>query len=166
MKKKKVEPKEEKLDGDDIDGFDDSEIEIAVPKIEKKPEKTQENEVLGDLNMDEVAAQEDLEFEFEEEPEGVSYKYLRLSLTRGSGENDYTLDIENQSHGLLNALVRQLLEIKGVNIAAYKVTKIEQPKIYIRLENNKYRIKDILFKGIELLREEVGEVHKLFQKII
>ncbi len=53
-----------------------------------------------------------------------------------------------------------------VNVAAYKVTNIEPPTVFIRLENSKdYKIKDILYKGIESLRKKVIEVQKLFKKL-
>ena len=67
---------------------------------------------------------------------------------------------------MLNILVKHLLLIEGVNVAAYKVTNIEPPTVFIRLENSKdYKIKDILYKGIESLRKEVIEVQKLFKKL-
>ncbi|MFW9987744.1 MAG: RpoL/Rpb11 RNA polymerase subunit family protein, partial [Candidatus Odinarchaeota archaeon] len=110
--------------------------------------------------------EEEEEFELEEEARFPDYKYLKVGINKGLGENDYEVSIEGQSHGFCNILVKHLLEIKGVNIAAYKVNNVELPKIFIRLENLKdYKIKDILNKGIESLRGEVIEVQKLFKKL-
>ena len=75
--------------------------------------------------------------------------------------------MEGQSHGFCNILVKHLLDTEGVNIAAYKVTGIEPPKIFIRLDNLKdYKIKDILHKSIESLRSKVVETQKLFKKLL
>ncbi|MFX1554654.1 MAG: RpoL/Rpb11 RNA polymerase subunit family protein [Promethearchaeota archaeon] len=143
--------------------LDDEEIENIYPKLEEK----EEVESLLQ-SADETIEEEELEFELEEEARFPDYKYLNLRLIKGQGENDYELIVEGQSHGFCNILVKHLLEIEGVNIAAYKVSAgIEPPKIFIRVENSKkFKIKDILNKGIESLREEVEEVQKLFNKLI
>ena len=60
--------------------------------------------------------------------------------------------------------MQHLLETEGVNSAAYKITKITPPEIFIRLEDG-YKIKKILFKAIETLRTEVSEVQKIFKKL-
>ncbi len=167
-KKKKVEPEEDEFEVDEFDELEDEEIEIAVPIIKKEPKEKLLDSVPSPA---ESAAQE--EVVFEEEIEGYepeveekrTYKYLNLSLQKGLTENDYELRIEGQSHGFCNILVKRLLEIEGVNIAAYKITGIEPPQVFIRLENG-YDIKEILYKGVEALREEVVEVQKLFQNNI
>ena len=170
MAKKKVsKPKEEEEDLDefDDDSIEDKEFEIALPKIDKKPAEDKEEPTPSAAvfpEISELEEEEELEFELEEEPEGPSYKHLSLEIKRTSKENDYELIIEGQSHGFCNILVKHLLDVEGVNIAAYKVTRIELPKIFIRLENG-YKIKDIIIKGIDTLREEVLKVQKLFQKI-
>jgi DNA-directed RNA polymerase subunit L len=51
-----------------------------------------------------------------------------------------------------------------VNSAAYKITRINPPEIFIRLEDG-YEVKKILFKAIENLRAEVTEVQKVFKKL-
>ncbi|MFX1591084.1 MAG: RpoL/Rpb11 RNA polymerase subunit family protein [Promethearchaeota archaeon] len=163
MAKKKAVKTEEK-DEDEIDELvdellDNEEIETVYPKLEKngelKPEPSTAEEII-----------EEEEFELEEEPRFPDYKYLKIELNRGQDETDYELLIEGQSHGFCNILVKHLLKIEGVNIAAYKVTGIEPSKIFIRLENTQdYEIKDILQKGIESLREEIIEVQKLFKKL-
>jgi DNA-directed RNA polymerase subunit L len=51
-----------------------------------------------------------------------------------------------------------------VNSAAYKITRINPPEIFIRLEDG-YKVKKILFKAIENLRAEVTEVQKVFKKL-
>jgi DNA-directed RNA polymerase subunit L len=163
MAKKKPVKTEEK-DEDELDELvdellDDEQIEDIYPKLEDKDE----------TEIEPLSAEEDIEeeeFELEEEARFPDYKYLNVELNKGQGENDYELLVEGQSHGFCNILVKHLLEIEGVNIAAYKVTGIEPSKIFIRLDNTKdYEIKDILHKGIESLREEVIEVQKLFKKL-
>ena len=163
MAKKKPVKTEDK-DEDELDELvdellDDEQIEDIYPILEDKDE----------TEIEPLSAEEDIEeeeFELEEEARFPDYKYLNVELNKGQGENDYELMVEGQSHGFCNILVKHLLEIEGVNIAAYKVTGIEPSKIFIRLENTKdYEIKDILHKGIESLREEVIEVQKLFKKL-
>ena len=104
---------------------------------------------------DEVDEEEEDELEDEDLPEIQDYNYLKLNLIRKTLENDYELEIIGQSHGFCNTFIRHLLNIEGVSIAAYKDIRIEPSKIFIRLENKKYKIKDKLFKGIESLREDV-----------
>ncbi|MFX1310045.1 MAG: RpoL/Rpb11 RNA polymerase subunit family protein [Promethearchaeota archaeon] len=163
MAKKKAVKTEEK-DEDEIDELvdellDNEEIETVYPKLEKNGELEPEPSTAEEIIEEE-------EFELEEEPRFPDYKYLKIELNRGQDETDYELLIEGQSHGFCNILVKHLLKIEGVNIAAYKVTGIEPSKIFIRLENTQdYEIKDILHKGIESLREEIIEVQKLFKKL-
>ncbi|MFX1377567.1 MAG: RpoL/Rpb11 RNA polymerase subunit family protein [Promethearchaeota archaeon] len=163
MAKKKAVKLEDK-DEDEIDEFgdellDDEEIESVYPKVEKKKEVE-----AVPPSSDEIIEEE--EFELEEEPRFPDYKYLNLKLNKGKAENDYELIVEGQSHGFCNILVKHLLNIEGVNIAAYKATNISPAQIFIRLENSKnYKIKDILNKGIESLRQEVLDVQKVFKKL-
>jgi DNA-directed RNA polymerase subunit L len=163
-KKKVVKPEEEEEeDFDDLedDLFDDDEIDEEYPEVSEKKEK----EDIASLPEDEDIISEE-EFELEEEARFPDYKHLKLKLTKTLGEDDYELIIEGQSHGFCNILVKHLLDIQGVNSAAYKVTGIVPAQIFIRLEDSeKYNIKDILFKAIEALREEVLEVQKVFKKL-
>lgn len=161
-KKKAAKPTEN--DEDEIDDlvdelFEDNEIESIYPKIKEK------EEIEGPTSLDESIEEEDMEFELEEEARFPDYKYLNLEIKRGVGDNDYELFVEGQSHGFCNILVKHLLTLEGVNLAAYKYTKLEPATIFIRLEKG-YKIKDILHKGIELLREEVISVQKVFEKLI
>ncbi len=163
MGKKKAVKKEE-TDEDEIDDFgdeflEDDEIESIYPKLKEKNETETKP-----MSLEEPIEEEEFEFELEEEARFPDYKYLNIKIKKGRGINDYELFIEGQSHGLCNILVKHLLNIEGVNIAAYKYTKLEPATIYIRLEKN-YQIKDVLHKGIELLREEVVKVQKLFKKL-
>ena len=163
-KKKTVKSNEEE---DEIDEIDDNllegEIEGIYPKLKKKES---EDQPMEDAEMLE-SSEEELEYEMEEEIELPTYKYLDLKLNKISGSNDYELIVEGQSHGFCNIFVKHLLKIEGVNIAAYKVTGLESPKIFIRVEDSKkYNIIDILNKGIELLRQEVEEVQKVFKKLM
>ncbi|MFW9973455.1 MAG: RpoL/Rpb11 RNA polymerase subunit family protein [Candidatus Odinarchaeota archaeon] len=163
-KKKAVKPQVE--DDEDINEFvedllENEKFESVYPKVEEKSKR----EAIPS-SIDESVEEEEEEFEFEEEPRFPDYKYLNLKVNKGQSENDYELIVEGQSHGFCNIFVKHLLKIEGVNIAAYKSTGISPSQIFIRLENSKnYKIKDILHKGIESLREEVLEVQKLFKKL-
>jgi DNA-directed RNA polymerase subunit L len=163
MAKKKVVKTEDELDDLEDELFDDEEDESEYPETSDRKEK----EVVPSSTADEaIEIDEEEEFEIEEEPRFPDYKHLKLNLTKTVGENDYELIIEGQSHGFCNILVKHLLEIEGVNAAAYKVTGIVPSQIFIRLDEDKNRnIKDILYEAIEALREEVVEVQKLFQKL-
>lgn len=156
MAKKKA-VKEEELD--------DLEDEFLDEDEEKDKEK--EEEIAPPSVEDDIDADSEEPFEIEEEPRYLDYKYLKLSLTRVLQESDYELNIEGQSHGFLNILVKHLLKTEGVKAAAYKVTGIEPPTIFIRLEQDKdFKIQDILFEAIESLRGEVIEAQKLFEKLV
>ncbi len=145
-----------------VDGLlEDDEIESVYPKIEGK-----EKPEASPASFEEAMEEDEEEFEIEEEARFPDYKYLNVRINKGLGENDYEISVEGQSHGFCNILVKHLLEIEGVNIAAYKVNNVELPKIFIRLENSEdYNVKDILHKGIESLRAEVIEVQKIFRKL-
>ena len=162
MAKKKAEPKEEKLDSDDKDLFDDEKIESHYPDV-SNDSKSKEESVSIDV-VDDEAEEEEEGFEIEPEPE-PTYKFLTLAMKKGFRDDDYTLSVEGQSHGFCNIFVQHLLETEGVNSAAYKITKIEPPEIFIRLEDG-YEIKKILYNAIENLRAEVGEVQKVFKKLM
>ncbi|MFX1489999.1 MAG: RpoL/Rpb11 RNA polymerase subunit family protein [Promethearchaeota archaeon] len=167
-KKKAVKHKEEEEELDDIDDelLDDEEIIGEYPKVSTRSERSSTSSPIDEDNLEEIS-EEDLDFEIEEEPRFPDYKHLNLGLKRASGDNDYELTIEGQSHGFCNILVKHLLGTEGVEAAAYKVTGIEPPKVFIRLESKKSKtIKDILYEAIESLRKEVLEVQKLFQKLI
>jgi len=168
--KKKVvsEEDEDELDDFGKDLFDDEEIESEYPQVGKKQEEKkaiQEGDLAG-LDEDEAGLdEEDFEFEELEGPEQPTYKYLDLDIKKGEGKNDYKLLIKGQSHGFCNVLVKHLLNIEGVNAAAYQVTRIDPPMVFIRIEDGK-KIKNIIHKGIEALRKEVTEVEKLFSKLM
>jgi DNA-directed RNA polymerase subunit L len=170
-KKKSVEPLEEndnEIDELDDDLLEDEDIESVYPKLKKGTKEDEDKTGIPSTADNEVGEypEEDLEYEMEEEVTFPSYRYLNLKIKKDVGKNDYEVIVEGQSHGFCNILVKYLLEIEGVNIAAYKDTKIEPSTIFIRLEDSKkYKIKEILLKGIESLREEVIEVQKLFKKI-
>ena len=163
MAKKKAEKPE------DEDELDDLEDELSDDDVSEYPEisdKKEKEAVSSSTDDDDIEIDEEEPFEIEEEARYPDYKHLKLDLTKKVGENDYELVIEGQSHGFCNILVKHLLEIEGVNAAAYKITGIVPPQIFIRLDTNeKYKIKDILYEAIESLREEVIEVQKLFQKL-
>jgi len=164
MAKKKVvkKVKDEELDEFE-DQFLDEDIEIEYPKLQEVETK----EKIKSISEEDISPEEDFEFELEEEARFPDYKYLNLNLMKGIGVNDYEIIIEGQSHGFCNILVKHLLNIEGVNAAAYKISSdIEPPKIFIRLDNSQnYQIKDILNKSLEALREEVISVQNLFKKL-
>lgn len=163
-KKNNVKPDKD-LD-DDFDDLKTEEIESVYPKIDKKSSEAQketEETIPESSEVSEEDYEDDLDLDLEPQPEVIDYKYLKLNLYKKNLENDYELEIIGQSHGFCNTFIRHLLNIEGVNIAAYKDIRIEPSKIFIRLKNKKYKIKDILFKGIESLREDVLEVQNLFK---
>ncbi|MFX1320429.1 MAG: RpoL/Rpb11 RNA polymerase subunit family protein [Promethearchaeota archaeon] len=170
-KKKSVKPLEEKdeeFDELEDELLEDEDFESVYPKLEKETKEGDDKSRIPSTVDNEVSEypEEELEYEMEEEVKFPSYRYLNLKIKKDIGKNDYELIVEGQSHGFCNILVKHLLEIEGVNIAAYKDTKIEPSTIFIRLENlKKYKIKEILHRGIESLRDEVKEVQKLFKKI-
>lgn len=171
-RKKKGEPEGTENEEFESDEFEKEEFESEYPKIDKKPSSVREypsGEPLdkseeGQLTEIEEAAPYDLSAEAETKVR--DYKHLKLSLNKGKSEKDYELTIEGQSHGFCNVLVKHLLATEGVNIAAYKITSLTPPKVYIRLENGNYKIKDVVRKSIESLREEVLEVQKLFNSLM
>jgi len=155
-KKKSVEP-EEDLE-DDLSDLEDDKFESVYPEVNSKAQ-----DKVNETDLEDELAEEEYEEDLEEQPEILDYKFLKLNLIRKTLENDYELDIIGQSHGFCNVFIRHLLNIEGVNMAAYKITNIDPAKIFIRLDNKKYKIKDILHKGIESLREDVLEVKNLFK---
>jgi DNA-directed RNA polymerase subunit L len=168
--KKKVVPDKDEDELDDFgkDLFDDEEVESEYPSIAKKEERksVSQDEELADLDEAEGGLSEE-EFEIEEleGPERPMYKYLNLAIKKGEGKNDYKLLVEGQSHGFCNVLVKHLLNVEGVKAAAYQVTKIDPPVIFIRIEEG-VKIKNAIQKGIEALKKEVSDVEQLFSKLM
>ena len=170
MAKKKVVPDEDEDELDDFgkDLFDGEDVEREYPSIAKKEERksVSKDQDLAGLDEAEVGLSEE-EFEIEdlEGPEKPKYKYLNLAIKKGEGMNDYKLLVEGQSHGFCNVLVKHLLNVEGVKAAAYQVTKIDPPVIFIRIEEG-VKIKNVIQKGIEALRKEVSDVEQLFSKLM
>ena len=48
---------------------------------------------------------------------------------------------------------------------AFHILILEHPEIFVRIENG-YKIKDVLFRGIEALKKEVSEVQSIFKKLM
>ena len=163
MAKKKAEPKKEEGDIEEEDPFEDEEIESHYPDMSGDSESGEEG-YSEDSSEEDDDAELDDSFEIDTKPELPDYKYLKLGLAKGVRDNDYTLTVEGQSHGLCNIFVQHLLDTEGVNSAAYKITRIDPPEIFIRLEDG-YKIKQVLFKAIETLRAEVTKVQKVFKKL-
>jgi len=163
LAKKKAEPKEEKLDSDDKDLFDDEKIESHYPDVSNDSNSKEESVAIDVVEEEEEEEEEGFEIEPEPEP---TYKFLTLDIKKeGSRDDDYVLSVEGQSHGFCNIFVQFLLETEGVNSAAYKITKLVPPEIFIRLEDG-FEIKKILYNTIENLRAEVGKVEKVFKKLM
>ena len=170
MAKKKVIPEEDEEELDDFgkDLFDDEEIESEYPQVgknEKQQKPSEEKDLTGLDEEDSELDEEDYEFEEPEGPEKPTYKYLGLALKKGEGKNDYKLLVKGQSHGFCNVLVKHLLNVEGVKAAAYQVTQIDPPVIFIRIDESK-KIKNVIHKAIEALRKEVSEVEELFGKLM
>ena len=159
---------EEELDDPEDDLLEEDDPSSEYPKISETSEKDEASPSTGEVDGDAVEGEEEEEpYEIEEEPRFKDYRHLKLALIKMIGDNDYELSVEGQSHGFCNILVKHLLNIEGVKAAAYKITGIVPPQIFIRLEDNtELKIKEILFKVIESLREEVLEVQTLFQKLM
>ncbi|MFX1493657.1 MAG: RpoL/Rpb11 RNA polymerase subunit family protein [Promethearchaeota archaeon] len=159
MAKKKSKPKEE----DELDELDDDlleDVDSIYPSLGRENDKIKEGEQFS--TEDDEILEEEYRYEMEELPKQPEYKYLNLTLSKGKKENDYKLAVEGQSHGFLNILVKHLLKIEGVKSAAYKVTRIDPPEVFIRIEEG-YKIKQVLRNGIESLKNDVNEVQKLFK---
>ena len=167
-KKKPTKPAvedEEELDDLEDDLLEEDDTSSEDPKTASEKDET--SSITGGSNDVEGEEEEEEPYEIEEEPRFKDYRHLKLALIRTLGDNDYELSVEGQSHGFCNILVRHLLNIDGVKAAAYKITGIVPPQIFIRLEDStELKIKEILFKVIESLREEVLEVQTLFQKLM
>ncbi|MHA1106154.1 MAG: RpoL/Rpb11 RNA polymerase subunit family protein [Promethearchaeota archaeon] len=141
-------PKEEDLD-------DKSDPDLSNDEAQKLPSETS--------GEDEEEEEED--FEEEEIIEIKDYKHVKLELNKGLNENDHVLLLKGQSHGFCNLFVKQLLPLKGVISAAYRITSVKPPEIFIRLEDGN-KIKDILFEAIESLRNEGQEAQEIFKKLM
>lgn len=168
MAKKKNEESDEE-DLEEIEEFENQDIESVYPTIDRGAEEEEKEisaiETEETLSEEDEELQEDLEFVMEEEEEGPRYKFLDLQIKHGKGKNHYEVFLEGQSHGFLNVLVKHLLSLEGVDLAAYKKTDIEAPKIFIKLKDE-HKIKKILRDGIDSLRDEVLSVEKVFKKLM
>jgi DNA-directed RNA polymerase subunit L len=165
--KKKVGPKEEESDLEDIkeDIFDKEDIDSHYPDVSNESVKKDETPVAETSEQtEEVESDEE---EVEQPPELPEYTILELNLISGPGDNDYTLTLKGQSHGFCNIFIKHLLTIEGVIAAAYKITEIaiSPPQIFIRLEDG-YKLKEIFSKGIDALRNEVAVTQKVFKKLM
>ena len=167
-KKKTTKPDVE--DEEEVDEIEDEllkedDLLSEYPKVSETSENGDVSPTIGENDID--SEEEEEPYEVEEEPRYPDYKYMKLGLTKAIGDNDYELSVTGQSHGFCNILVKHLLNTEGVKAAAYKITGIIPPQIFIRLEESKnVKIKDIIYTAIESLREEVLEVQKLFQKLM
>jgi len=156
MAKKKTTSKKNTTKNKELEDIDEelfsADIEEEYPDTETKEEEKPQEEV----------SEEEEEIQKIPIKEEKFYKYLNLKLNK-IREKDYELSIEGQTHGFCNILVKYLLDIEGVEIAAYKSTTIEPSKVFIRLKNG-FDIKKIISEGVSLLEEEVIKLQKAFIK--
>ncbi len=162
MAKKTIANEKSPTKKEDLEDIEDelfsADIEEEYPDIESKEEDKQQEESLEkDLIPEDVEVIQKLPVEEEK-----FYKYLNLKLKK-IREHDYELNIEGQTHGFCNILVKHLLKVDGVEISAYKSTTIEPSVVFIRVKNG-YDIKKIIFNGISLLEQEVIKLQKVFKK--
>ena len=162
MAKKTTANKKSPTKKEDLEDFEDdlfsSNIKEKDPDIESEEEDKQQEETLEEDILPEDA-EEIQKIPVEEEK---FYKYLNLKLKK-IRERDYELIVLGQSHGFCNILIKYLLNVEGVEIAAYKSTTIEPSKVFIRLKNG-YNIKKIISEGISLLEQDVIKLQKVFNK--
>ncbi len=163
--KSKDEEEGEDSDFDDIDSLEDLDDDTVFPEIKK--ELSEAKKAPAPVSDEEEEEEEEFEEDYEAELVQVKkdYKLVKPSIIKGENEYDYELLVEGQSHGFCNILVKHLLKTEGVNIAAYKITRIDPPKIFIRV-NDGYDVKDIIRNGMTSLQEEVKSVEKVFQKLM
>lgn len=103
------------------------------------------------LTKDDVEKPEE---EIEETEKKRDYKHLEINIEE-IAKDEYIVYILHQSHGFLNYMVSKLLKIKGVVFAAYKISSIDHPNIYIKIDGTK-DIKNILNEVIKIMRIEIG----------
>ncbi len=166
---------------EDIEGIDDlvdEEIQSVYPKFVSEEGEVDEVEEIetepipepleGEEGVEEVLEEEfeeDLEFALEEEIEIPQYKYVDLEIAHGRGANNYEVIVKGQSHGFLNLFIKHLLNSESVKLAAYKKNNIEQPRLFIRI-NEGYKIKEALREGINAINSEISKVEKEFISLL
>ncbi|TFF98151.1 MAG: hypothetical protein EU541_07220 [Promethearchaeota archaeon] len=171
--KKKDEEIDDVDDVDDVDDIVDEDIQSVYPKFVSEEEEDVEIEELEAEPIEEPVEveegleedlEEDFEFAIEEELEGPTYKFVDLEISH-KGANNYNITVKGQSHGFLNLFTKHLLNLDSVKLAAYKKTDIEEPKLFIRL-NEGHKIKEALRAGINSLQEEINEAKKAFSSLM
>ncbi|MHA1674504.1 MAG: RpoL/Rpb11 RNA polymerase subunit family protein [Promethearchaeota archaeon] len=134
-KKKSV---EEELEGellnDDDESIEDS-LDVEIPADKTKEE-------LADL----------LSSQLEEEIQGREFKYMQIQIEKDN-DKEYYIIVRHQSHGFMNYLVSQVLKCKGVDFVAYKITSLDPPKLYVRVEEG-LDIKAVLKEALGKMRTE------------
>ena len=120
---------------DDLDELEDEFFEEDDKETSELTKKVESEEIIPTSGEEDTEPEEE-PYEIEEEPRFPDYKYIKLKLTKTLNEDDYELSVIGQSHGFCNIYVSHLLNIEGLNAAAYKVTGIEPALIFIRLEQD------------------------------
>ena len=93
-----------------------------------------------------------------------NFKHLQLSIIQNS-EFEYFIRIKHQDHGFLNYFSLKLLKIKGVKLAAYKITDLESPRVLVQLDGSK-DIKTVLKETISQMRIELKGLKNAIDKEI
>jgi DNA-directed RNA polymerase subunit L len=92
------------------------------------------------------------------------YKYLKGRLLSQTG-NIYKIQVEGESHTLLNNLCIKLLSTKGVEYAAYKETSID-PAVLTIITDGKIDVKKTLKAVTADMKKEFVELKKLVSKTV
>jgi DNA-directed RNA polymerase subunit L len=92
------------------------------------------------------------------------YKYLKGRLLNQTG-NIYKVQVEGESHTLLNNLCVKLLSTKGVEYAAYKETSID-PAVLTVITDGKIDVKKTLKAVCADMKKEFVELKKLVSKTV
>ncbi|MHA1819473.1 MAG: RpoL/Rpb11 RNA polymerase subunit family protein [Promethearchaeota archaeon] len=93
------------------------------------------------------------------EEEEKTFKFLRARIEERNG-NFYTIRIKGASHTFLNYITTKLLDEKGVEYAAYKLTTLEPPRLSIIIDGS-VPLKTILLSVTKKMKDEIKELKKV-----
>lgn len=92
------------------------------------------------------------------------YKYLKARLISHTG-NIYKIQMEGESHSVLNNLCTNLLKTKGIEYAAYKETSID-PAVLTIITDGSIDLKKTLKSTTSEMKKEFVELKKIVSKSI
>jgi DNA-directed RNA polymerase subunit L len=144
---------------------DAKEYNFEIPAKPKVEEPVEEVAVSSEASSTEGAAEDvakKIAIKLQEE-EDTNFKYLTVKIYE-MAKNEYKVIIVNQSHGFCNFLCSKLLNITGVQYAAYKFTSLESPALDIKLDGSK-DIKKILKEVTDKMRDDVKVLSKLISEV-